>query len=307
MADYGGARRGALVHEPRQRHNRPDHHRRRGDELQGDGISDPVGITTGPDGALWFTNFRSHTIGKVTTGGDVTLYHGKDISRPITITTGPDGALWFTNSGSDTIGRITTDGTVTSIRDSAISGPRGITLGPDGAFWITNQTSHTVARVTSDGASRSSPVTGVPFAITTGPDKSLWVTLPTTAMIARVSTDGTVHPYTSTDISRPLDISSGSDGALWFTNGGASGWIGRITIDGVVTVSAMRSPSTRTWSSVSSANGHGRSSARRTSRDTRSPRPRPKAPDGFGAAVPRTLVVVARELGSDPVRADAYR
>ena len=59
-------------------------------------------------------------------------------------------------------------------------------------------------------------------------------------MIARVSTDGTVHPYASTDISRPLDISSGSDGALWFTNGGVSGGIGRITIDGVVTVSAIR-------------------------------------------------------------------
>ena len=109
-------------------------------------------------------------------------------------------------------------------------------LGPDGAFWITNQTSHTIARVTLDGAARSFPVTGLPFAITTGPDKCLWVTLPTTATIARVSTDGTVHPYTSTDISRPLDISSGSDGALWFTNGGVSGWIGRITIDGVVTV-----------------------------------------------------------------------
>ena len=34
-------------------------------------ISDPVGITRGPDGALWFTNYGNDTIGRITTAGAV--------------------------------------------------------------------------------------------------------------------------------------------------------------------------------------------------------------------------------------------
>jgi virginiamycin B lyase len=64
----------------------------------------PGGITTGPDGALWFTEFRSEgegvptvfgTIGRVTTSG---AFKEQTVSsaRISEITTGPDGALWFT-------------------------------------------------------------------------------------------------------------------------------------------------------------------------------------------------------------------
>jgi streptogramin lyase len=31
------------------------------------GIDDPQGITTGPDGALWFTNYDGNSIGRITT------------------------------------------------------------------------------------------------------------------------------------------------------------------------------------------------------------------------------------------------
>jgi hypothetical protein len=71
------------------------------------------GITAGPDGALWFTNYSS-TIGRITTTGQVTDYTASGISHPRGITAGPDGALWFTDPGNNTIGRITTTGQVTS-------------------------------------------------------------------------------------------------------------------------------------------------------------------------------------------------
>ena len=45
-------------------------------------ISDPQGIVTGPDGALWFANYGNNTIGRVTTGGTVTDFNNPAISHP---------------------------------------------------------------------------------------------------------------------------------------------------------------------------------------------------------------------------------
>ena len=61
------------------------------------GISGPAGIAAGPDGNLWFTNFDSASIGRITPGGLVTNYTGTGIIGPEGIAAGPDGNLWFTN------------------------------------------------------------------------------------------------------------------------------------------------------------------------------------------------------------------
>jgi streptogramin lyase len=75
--------------------------------------SAPTGITTGPDGALWFTEQFANQIGRVTTSGAFTEYRIPFVGTdPFGITTGPDGALWFTEAGPSTseIGRVTTSG-----------------------------------------------------------------------------------------------------------------------------------------------------------------------------------------------------
>ena len=61
----------------------------------GPGIDNPNSITTGPDGALWFTN-RDRSIGMITTSGVVTTYRSDDIQHAQGIAAGPDGALWST-------------------------------------------------------------------------------------------------------------------------------------------------------------------------------------------------------------------
>jgi virginiamycin B lyase len=63
--------------------------------------SDPGGIVSGPDGALWFT--ASGAVGRITTAGSVTEYSTSN--SPNDITAGPDGALWFTQVGGK-IGRL---------------------------------------------------------------------------------------------------------------------------------------------------------------------------------------------------------
>jgi virginiamycin B lyase len=49
-------------------------------------LSVPAYITTGPDGALWFTNLGNKTnhgsIGRITTKGKVTIYTGARIDAP---------------------------------------------------------------------------------------------------------------------------------------------------------------------------------------------------------------------------------
>ncbi len=105
----------------------------------GTGISDPVRIAVGSDGALWFTNRTNNSIGRITTSGIVTNYTDPSISSPVGIAAGPDGALWFTNSdGTSTgssIGRITTAGAVSNYPLLATGCPYDIAAGPDGALW----------------------------------------------------------------------------------------------------------------------------------------------------------------------------
>src|ERR1700733_4759708 len=80
-------------------------------------FSQPLSITAGPDGALWFVELHAK-IARSTVLGSITEY-ALPGTFPVdcgtafanAITTGPDGALWFICSGY--VGRITTGGTVT--------------------------------------------------------------------------------------------------------------------------------------------------------------------------------------------------
>jgi streptogramin lyase len=110
-------------------------------------IDGPQGIAVGPDGALWFTNFFSNSIGRMTTSGVATSYTDPTIDGPLRIAAGPDGALWFTNYYGNSIGRITTSGVVTNYGDPSISSPNGITAGPDGGVWFANTGNNSIGRI----------------------------------------------------------------------------------------------------------------------------------------------------------------
>jgi streptogramin lyase len=213
---------------------------------------DPFGITAGPDGALWFANINSTTIGRITTSGQITSYSGAGIESPLSITAGPDGALWFANYGNNSIGRITTSGQVTNFTGTGIDTPEGITAGPDGALWFANHGNNSIGRITTSGQVTNFTGTGVdtPEGITAGPDGALWFTNAghgaNPGSIGRITTSGQVTNYSDngilvglgTGIFMPTSITTGADGALWFTNEGNNS-IGRITTSGqIITYSA---------------------------------------------------------------------
>src|SRR5215472_10552366 len=56
--------------------------------------STPLGFVTGPDGAVWFTEYNASKIGRITSSGVLTEYALAPGANPRSITLGPDGALW---------------------------------------------------------------------------------------------------------------------------------------------------------------------------------------------------------------------
>jgi virginiamycin B lyase len=118
--------------------------------------SDPTGITAGPDGNVWFTDWNTSKIGKITTSGTITEYSltpGAGERRPIGIITGPNKNLWFADYGTHTIGEITTSGTITEysegseVADSG-SGWFGVLAFSQGSFWTGIGTPSKLAKIT---------------------------------------------------------------------------------------------------------------------------------------------------------------
>jgi hypothetical protein len=141
----------------------------------------PAVITTGPDGALWFTEGIGNKIGRITTAGSFTEYPVPTASSgPWGIAMGPDGALWFTELDAGNIGRITTAGAVTEYpTPTASSGPAIIVVGPDGALWFTEDAANNIGRITTAGLINEYPVptaSSDPRGLILGPDGTLWFT-----------------------------------------------------------------------------------------------------------------------------------
>jgi virginiamycin B lyase len=69
---------------------------------------DQLGITVGPDGALWFAQAVGNNIGRMTLDGNFTTVEGLTAAaRPEYIAPGPNNTLWFTEKDGNRIGRIT--------------------------------------------------------------------------------------------------------------------------------------------------------------------------------------------------------
>ena len=207
--------------------------------------SAPRSLTSGPDGALWFT--LDHKIGRITTDGSITEFPLPTPGHyPGAITAGPDGALWFTLRSPNKIGRITRAGTITEFSlPTDDYYPIDITAGPDGALWFTENLvndnryiAKTIGRITTDGSITEFPLPDyydVPARITAGPDGALWFTA--LNHIGRITTAGTVTGFRLPGgLNYPGAITAGPDGALWFTDnfGSSIGNIGRITTTGAI-------------------------------------------------------------------------
>jgi len=131
--------------------------------------SGPRGITAGPDGNLWFTEYDSSKIGRISTTGVVTEFAlPEPWSFPTGIAAGSDGNLWFVeyqshctagdlcafasgNMGNQAIGRITPAGIITEFPLLSISSGGQIVEGADHAMWFTQPRGNAIGRITHAG------------------------------------------------------------------------------------------------------------------------------------------------------------
>src|SRR5437763_915973 len=92
----------------------------------------PLDIVTVPDGNLWYTNFESAFIGRLTPQGSVTLSPIPSGGNGAAITLGPDNNVWFTENDVDNVGRITPAGAISEVELPSFGTGAAITSGPDG-------------------------------------------------------------------------------------------------------------------------------------------------------------------------------
>jgi RHS repeat-associated protein len=203
-------------------------------------VSQPLHLTVGPDGNLWFTENFSSKIGMITTAGSISEYSlpsPANFSFPQDITSGPDGNLWVTVPGSsaDYLVKCTTAGNMTVYSlPSGFSAPHGLTAttGSDGNLWLVENIANKVARATTAGSFTEYTIptsNSFPQDIVAGPDGNLWFTEHDGNKIGKVTTSGSFTEYSiPTSSSSPEDITVGPDGNLWFTESGGNK-IGRLT------------------------------------------------------------------------------
>ena len=202
-------------------------------------VSDPLGITTGPDGNLWFTEAHEcaprpclgpvppYEIERITPAGAITSFAlPATDGAPTGIARGADGNLWFIEESQPGaallpggIGRITPRGTLTEFPlPVGGHGPLQIISGPERSLWFTDERG--IQRMNLHGAITGTfPATspaGIRRGITVGPEGDIWFT--EFKHLARVLPSGARDQIAIPEGLYPDKITT-ENGNLWFTSG----------------------------------------------------------------------------------------
>jgi streptogramin lyase len=201
--------------------------------------NDLTGIAAGPDGNVWFTEYSSNAIGRITPAGVVSTFPIPTAgSIPGSITGAPDGALWFTQSGTNQVGRMTTQGGVTEFAfPNGQNTQSGIVATSQGVMFLERPDPSNTALgfvLYNNGGTGELPLgasSGL-GGIALGPDGNVWYV------------DGSLRRYVLTgpnDVfavpsvcTSPDALAAGRDGNIWYVCFG-SNYIVRQTTAGVAT------------------------------------------------------------------------
>jgi virginiamycin B lyase len=201
--------------------------------------NNPVGITTGSDGAVWFTESATNKIGRVTAGPTFSSFAvpAAEGTSPRGITAGPGGFLYFVTNAQSRVVKfdVHTHAFTLLAQLPAGTGPTRIAAGADGNLWVSGTSKNDVFRVTPASVQTRVALAGSasPARITSGPDQNIWVAEPGINHIAKITTAATPVVTQFSVPGKPTGITSGPDGNLYVTEQG-SNMIARVSTAGVV-------------------------------------------------------------------------
>ena len=186
--------------------------------------SQPVALTSGPDGALWYgaqTRGRDPArLGRVAAEGvtEAQLPAGEDFVDGVV--TGPDHALWFT--ADDRIGRVVPGAAPKFFKVKGARFLDRIVAGPDGALWFTDLERPVLGRITTAGVSqifrmpiKTASATSASTSSQQAPTERSG-SRRSKGVVGRITSSGRIRIYRVGGV--PGAITAGSDGGMWFTD-----------------------------------------------------------------------------------------
>lgn len=201
-------------------------------------LSQPCGVTVGPDSNIWTAGYGSK-IEKVSTSGTILNTYTISGAHICSIVSGPGGLLWFADYGNDKVGAISTSGTVTEYSLSGTPDPGAIAVGADGNLWVTDTGNETIDKISPAGSELASYSSGIssgenPNVIIAAPDGNLYFTEDAfnssiNDKVARITTGGTITEIgTLPPETYPNELAVGKDHNVYFTEYDGTD-IGKIT------------------------------------------------------------------------------
>ncbi len=206
------------------------------------GIGYAVGVTVGPEGSLYITDFDNNRIRKVDPSGIITTVAGNgnndftgdngpalaaSLNMPIAVAIDQDGSLYIADYGNNRIRKVDPNGIITTVAGSdnialgdngpaiqaSLNSPVGIALGPDGSLYIADASDARIRKVDANGI------------ITTVAGNGVW----------GYSGDG--QPAMQAQLAFPTDVALGPDGSLYITDGDNNN-IRKVNPQGIITTLA---------------------------------------------------------------------
>ncbi|MEO1229343.1 MAG: hypothetical protein AAFZ18_10590 [Myxococcota bacterium] len=131
-------------------------------EVFADGLSGPIDMAEGSDGAIYVTNFGSASVSRIDRNGQVSRFATVE-PFPSGIVAAPDGSLFVAHYGAadsttglgtgNSILRISPAGDVTTLsRGDKLQAPVGLDLGPDGTLYAANFHEGEILAIDANGA-----------------------------------------------------------------------------------------------------------------------------------------------------------
>ena len=222
----------------------------------------PFSMVNGPDGSIWFTEFNTDAIARLSFGSPSTGITLTEFPTPHNpnapgntgdIAFDASGNMWFTEIANNKIGVMSQTGVLLHEYDTSSIAPGSLThrivAGPDGNMWFAEAGTGNIGKITPAGVVTEYPLAtnSQPFDITVGPDGNLWYTDNVSNKIGVITPAGVINEYAipgpftfdpTTGHGNPVGIIAGPDGALWFAED-SKNMIGRITTGGQLTEFAI--------------------------------------------------------------------